>query len=150
MDAVEQAVIATDLHGRVLFWSRFAERLYGWSSHEVIGRPITQVVATGASARQAEEIMAALARGDRWQGEFEVTRKDGSTFTASVTDSPLLVDGEVVGVVGVSVDVSERRRLEEALRTSERQFRTLFESIDEGFCLAEIVVDEERTVGDRR
>ncbi|MBI4940821.1 MAG: SpoIIE family protein phosphatase [Actinobacteria bacterium] len=150
LDAVEQAVIATDAEGRILFWNRFAEWLYGWPAAEVLGRDVTQVVPSAASAEQAGQIMAALRRCEHWQGEFEVFCRDGSTFTAMVTDSPLVVDGQVVGVVGVSVDVTERRAIEESLRASERRLRALFESIDEGYCLAEMLVDDTGVATDYR
>ena len=43
LDAVEQAVIVTDLDGTIVYWNRFAETLYGWSAPEVIGRNILDI-----------------------------------------------------------------------------------------------------------
>ena len=43
LDAVGQAIIATDLQGRIIYWNRAAEELYGWSIEEVMGRPIVEV-----------------------------------------------------------------------------------------------------------
>jgi PAS domain-containing protein len=50
LDAAGHAVIAADAHGRILFWNRFAQHLYGWSAQEVIGRPVTEVVPAGTGA----------------------------------------------------------------------------------------------------
>ena len=113
LDAVGQAVIATDPVGQVLFWNASAQELYGWSAEEAVGRSIMELTPTGASVEQAEEIMTALRAGLSWTGDFPVQRRDGSTFTALVTNRPLLdADGAVIGVIGVSSDITERVRAE--------------------------------------
>ncbi|MDX2007205.1 MAG: PAS domain S-box protein [Meiothermus sp.] len=122
LNAVDQAVIATDLEGRVVHWNRFAERLYGWSAAEALGMPIHELTPTELSRGQAEEIMAALRVGQSWAGEFQVRRKDGTAFPALVTDSPIFdAEGRQIGIVGVSADISERKRAEAELRESERR-----------------------------
>ena len=113
LDMVGQAVIATDLAGKVIYWNRFAETLYGWRADEVHGRSILELTPAAASAEQAAEIMRRLARGERWSGEFLVRRRDGSEFLATVTDSPIVDErGELRGIIGVSADITERRQLE--------------------------------------
>jgi PAS domain S-box-containing protein len=56
LDAVGQAIIATDLQGRIIYWNRAAEELYGWSTEEVMGRPIVEVT-------PSEELREELVRG---------------------------------------------------------------------------------------
>ena len=80
LDAVEQAVVATDLDGYITYWNRAAQELYGWTADEVLGRNIVAVTPAQTSRQQAEEIMAQLRAGQRWSGEFTVQRKDGRTF----------------------------------------------------------------------
>jgi PAS domain S-box-containing protein len=117
LDTVEQAVIATDLAGRITYWNHFAERLYGWSRAEVLGRLILEVTPSDLSRDQAAAIMERLRRGESWSGEFVVQRRDGARFPAWVADSPIRdAEGKVIGIVGISSDVSDRRRLEDALR----------------------------------
>ncbi len=117
LDAVQQAVIATDAQGVVVFWNAFATRLFGWSSDEAVGRPILELTPTELTRQDAEAIMADLTAGRSWAGEFTVRRKDGSEFPAFVVDSPLLDDdGRLIGIVGVSTDISRQRELERALR----------------------------------
>src|SRR5258705_438862 len=71
--------------------------------------------------------MSQLRTGKSWSGEFLVRRKDGGVFPAMVTDSPIFSDeGELVGIVGVSVDISQRKQSEaerEVLHQSERSAR---------------------------
>jgi PAS domain S-box-containing protein len=108
--SVRQAVVATDASGRITYWGAGAVALYGWEAAEVLGRSIVEVTPSQTSRAQAEEIMASLATGKSWSGEFLVSRKDGSSFTALVNDSPLLDDGRhLVGVIGVSQDISDMK-----------------------------------------
>jgi PAS domain S-box-containing protein len=128
LSAVEQAVIATDLNGTILYWNNFAERLYGWSSAEALGANIIDLTPATDTRETAEEILATLAKGDSWSGEFLTRKKDGSLFPAQVTDSPIFAqDGQLIGIVGVSIDVTERKLAEEErarLLASERQARS--------------------------
>ncbi|MBI3791967.1 MAG: PAS domain S-box protein, partial [Gemmatimonadetes bacterium] len=117
LDGVQQAVIATDVSGRVLVWNAHASRLYGWSAEEAVGRSIMDLTPSETSLEDAKAIMANLSRGRSWAGEIGVRRKDGSRFTAFVVDAPILDDGgALVGVVGVSTDVSEQRAITAQLR----------------------------------
>ncbi|MEP6568275.1 MAG: PAS domain S-box protein [Acidobacteriota bacterium] len=114
LDAVEQAVIATDLNGTVIFWNSYAETLYGWPAAEALGANILELTPSPALKEQAEEILTSLKSGHSWSGEFEVQRRDGTFFPAMVTDSPIInVKGELIGFVGVSTDNTLRRRVEE-------------------------------------
>ncbi len=120
LDVVQQAVIATDPNGVIIFWNRFAERLYGWSHAEAIGRSVLDLTAT-ESADDARHILSSVVRGSRWGGDILLRRRDGSTFLAHVSNSPILDDdGTLIGVIGISEDVSERRRTEEQLRQSQK------------------------------
>ncbi|HEY0431509.1 MAG TPA: PAS domain S-box protein [Pyrinomonadaceae bacterium] len=127
LDAVEQAVIATDLNGTVIFWNSFAEKLYGWPASEALGASVLEVIPTAETREMASEILSQLKEGSSWSGEILVRRRDGSVFPAMVTDSPIVgQNGELVGVVGVSVDISERKQAEaerERLHESERAAR---------------------------
>jgi PAS domain S-box-containing protein len=116
LDAVGQAVIATHLDGSIIYWNRFAETLYGWSAPEVMGRNILEVTPTQATQEQAAEILCRVKAGESWSGEFLVQRRDGTVFPAMVTTSPIQDSkGVVNGIIGISADITERRRSEEAL-----------------------------------
>jgi len=114
LEQVQAAVISTDLQGTVTYWNEYAEKLYGWSREEALGRNIMELIIGPEEAEVAGEIMERLRAGETWAGEFVVRRKGGSTFPAHVTDS-LIYDaqGHAVGVVGVSTDITERKKAEE-------------------------------------
>lgn len=97
-----KAVIATDETGTVLFWSSGAEALYGWTEAEAVGRNIIDVTPATLSRRTAERIMHELIAGHSWSGDFTVHHRDGTAFTVHVQDEPVMLDGVVVGIVGVS------------------------------------------------
>jgi PAS domain S-box-containing protein len=117
LNSVDQAIIATDLDGRIFFWNRFAETLYGLSADEALDRNIIEVTSGPTSITQDEEVMACLQRGESRSGEFLVQRRDGTTFTAYVTDSPILDEqGALIGIVGISRNISDEKQLQEANR----------------------------------
>jgi diguanylate cyclase (GGDEF)-like protein/PAS domain S-box-containing protein len=116
LDAVGQSVIATDLEGKVLYWNRAAEEIYGWSSEEALGRSLRDLVASEESLEKAEEIGSELRAGKTWSGEVLLRRKDGSYVPVLGTATPVLDDrGDLVGMIGISTDISERKALEAEL-----------------------------------
>ncbi len=121
LDTVGQAVIATDLEGSVTYWNRAAESLYGWTSEEAVGQSILMLTAGEQLRKEAVDIMEQLATGKPWTGEFVVTRKDQHAFPALVTNAPILdKDGKLTGIVGVSSDLTEIKRLEGDLRQAQK------------------------------
>ncbi|MCA1567610.1 MAG: PAS domain S-box protein [Acidobacteria bacterium] len=139
LDTVEQAVIATDLSGVIIYWNRFAEKLYGWPAAEITGRNILGAILPQAAQAQAVEIMAHLQAGQSWSGEFTVHRRDGTTFRAFISDTPIYNEGgELVGIVGISDDITERKRAEEALRESEERYRAIVDQAMVGVAQADL------------
>jgi PAS domain S-box-containing protein len=142
LDAVEQAVIATDMQAHILYWNRGAERLYGWSADEVVGRNAAEVIVAPKLMERGLEIIALLQDGKSWTGEFPVLRRDGTEIPVLVTDSPIRdVDGRLVGIIGVSVDLSERKHAE-----LERLERTRLEALLTATAAAEQELSERLTL----
>ena len=126
LDAVGQAIIATDLQGKIVYWNRCAQQLYGWSAREAMGRVVHELLVPEQCREKAEGIMSRLRTGETWSGEFAVRRKDGTPLSVEVTDTPVRDDGgDLVGIIGVSTDITERKGAEERLRETERRLSTL-------------------------
>jgi PAS domain S-box-containing protein len=103
VDTADRAVIATDTHGVVIYWGAGAEKLFGWTRDEVMGRRILEITPTDISRDEAEVIMKTLSGGHPWSGEFVLQTKAGKRFTAYVTDVPVHDSaGSLVGIVGIS------------------------------------------------
>lgn len=102
LDAVSQAVIVTDLEGRITHWNSYAERVYGWRRDEVVGRLIVDVTPSRAKTAEAEEIMEQLRKGGSWAGPFVVRRRDCAEFDAFVILAPLIDGGKMTGIIGIS------------------------------------------------
>ncbi len=133
LDAVGEAVIATRLDGTVFYWNRAAEALYGWSAEEAADRSILDLILRDPAEAVAARIGEALAQGQPWRGEFPLRRRDGTTFPALVTNEPIRDEaGRAIGLIGTSIDLTERKRAEEAVRESEARYRALFESMAQG------------------
>lgn len=128
LEAAGQAIVATDLSGVIVYWNRAAERMYGWSSGEVVGRTV-DVLVSGELREQAGSIMAGLGRGDSWSGEFTLMHRNGEPLSVLVSDAPVYGgEGEMIGIVGVSTDITGRKRTEESLVRSEERLRNILET----------------------
>ena len=145
------AIIGKDLNSLVTSWNTGAEALFGYTAKEMMGSPISRLI---PAARQFEEgkIMARIKRGHSVE-HFETVRvaKDGRQLEMSVTISPIRdAGGEIVGASKVARDITGQKQAEAALRNSERRYRSLFNSIDEGFCILEMIFDQRGRPADFR
>jgi diguanylate cyclase (GGDEF)-like protein/PAS domain S-box-containing protein len=128
--SVEQAVIATDLEGVIVYWNPFARKLYGWSSAEAVGRNIIEMISSETMQEQAAQIMARLKMGESWSGEFLARHRDGHSFPIQVTNSPIRdAQGKLIGITGISTDITERKKVEQALQLSAMVYQAIGEAI---------------------
>ncbi len=131
LDAVGEAVMATDTEGRILYWNAHAEQLYGWEAQEVLGRDVAEVTPTLAAREQARQILTELRKPKRWGGEFMVRDRWGREFPVLANLSPIVDnDGQPIGVIGTSFEISGQRRREEGQRFLAEAGRVLASSLD--------------------
>ncbi len=112
----DDAIVSKDLDGVIVSWNQGAERLFGYSADEAIGKPIAILVPRDVKDEQAS-ILERVRLGDRID-HYETVhrRKDGTLVDISLTISPVRDDtGTVVGVSEIARDISERKRAEVAL-----------------------------------
>ena len=132
VDYSDDAILSKKLDGTITSWNQSAERLFGYKAEEAIGQHITLIVPWERRSEE-EEILRRLARGERVE-HFETvrTRKDGTYLDVSLTISPIRdAAGRVIGASNVARDVSERKRIEVAMRESEERFRAIVETTPE-------------------
>jgi PAS domain S-box-containing protein len=124
VETSEDAIIGKSLDGTIVSWNSGAERLYGYKAEEVVGRPLALLVPPDR-ADEFGWIMKGLRHGKRIE-HYESTRvhKDGHRIEVSVTVSPVKNKaGAVVGASVIARDITDRKRVEMALRQSEERFR---------------------------
>ena len=121
LESVEQAVLASDLDGRVTYWNPYAERLFGWSAAEVLGKRVRDLIVPPDAAEQVAAARSEVLTGRGFSGNFEYVRRDGSRFTGH-NSTTLIHDesGTPIGMIGVCRDVTKERELEEQLRHSQK------------------------------
>lgn len=116
LDQVRNGIIATDLGGRIIYWNRFSEVLYQWTAEEVLGKSIAETVVPDDKCDLIETVIEDIIRYGYREIELPVMRKDGSQFMAFYAFSVLKdQEGQRMGFVGVSVDLTERKKVEQDL-----------------------------------
>ena len=124
VEASDDAIIGKAMDGTIVSWNKGAEKIYGYTAEEIIGKSISVLISPG-HANEFPEIMARLRRGEHIE-RYETKRidKHGNAIDVSVTISPVKSSGGmVVGACVVARDITEQRRDQEALRLSEERFR---------------------------
>lgn len=130
----DDAIVGMSLEGIIFSWNSGAERIYGYTADEVIGRPVFIL------APSYDEITSNLERirlGERINYYETVrVRKDFRRIQVSLTISPIRdASGKVIGASTVARDITGQKLIEEKLRTSEARFRAIFEGTSVGITL---------------
>lgn len=128
LDVVEHAIIAISTDGTVTYWNRFAERLFGWSVDEAIGRHAADLILPSLNRDEAMATIRSTLAGQSWSGEGTLYHRDGHEFPVMLSITPIRdSEGAINGIVGIIADISERKEAEEALRRANRAYYTLSE-----------------------
>ena len=142
--SIADAVITTDPNGLVIFLNPVAARLTGWSLHEAVGHPLSEVLRTvQETSRRTDDLPIAKVVGD---GEIIVSddevvliARDGTARSVEHIAAPIRDShGKVKGVVIIFRDITERHRAEQAQRESEERFRQLADNINDVFWIHEL------------
>jgi PAS domain S-box-containing protein len=114
VEGSDDAVIGKSLDGIVTSWNQGAERIFGYTAEEMVGRPLARLVPPDRP-NEIPSILAAIRRGERVEHfETERMRKDGERIQVSLTISPIRdATGNVIGASKIARDVTERKRAEE-------------------------------------
>jgi PAS domain S-box-containing protein len=156
LNSIGDAVMATDANGRVTRLNTIAEQLTGWPQTDALGQPVEEVFhVINQQTREAAPIPVGitLTQGiiHGLANDTVLIARDGSERMIADSCAPIKNhNGIVSGAVLVFRDVSREYAVQKALSDSEKRYRTLFESIDEGFCIVEMLYDEHGKANDYR
>ena len=113
----EDAIIGSDLNGVIQSWNQAAERLFGYRAAEAVGQPVS-ILALTRNSDEIPNILLRLLRGERVPNfESERRGKDGQVIAVSLSEAPILDgSGAVIGMSKIARDISETKRVQDALR----------------------------------
>ena len=140
IDSSLDMIIAVDTDRNIVEFNKAAEETFGYRRQEIVG---TMVDILYANPQENISVHKKTVEEGQCVQEILNRRKSGEVFPSFLSAS-LLRDahGEVVGVMGVSREITESKKTEEALRESEEKYRSLFESMLNGFAYCKILLDE--------
>ena len=115
VDSSDDAIISKDLNGIITSWNKAAQRIFGYTPEEIVGRPILRLIPEELHPEEVE-ILRKLKTGEQIDHYETVrVRKGGERFPVSVTISPVRNDGgRVVGASKIARDISDRTRLDDS------------------------------------
>jgi PAS domain S-box-containing protein len=126
VESSEDAIIGKELDGTIVSWNRGAERLYGYSTSEVIGKPVS-ILSPADHRDELPGIIEQIKRGERVE-HYETVRmrKDGSLVDVSLTISPVRNEaGQIVGAAKIARDITRGKQAEAQLRKSKEELEQL-------------------------
>src|SRR5918912_2114736 len=138
VESSDDVIIGKTLEGIIMSWNLGAQRIYGYSAEEVVGKPINILVPPDRPD-EIPKIMEKLRRGESIN-RYETVRvtKDGRRLNISLTISPIRdPSGDIMGASAIARDITERKRAEEALKQSELLYHTLIEQATENIFLVD-------------
>ena len=121
LDKAQDAIVVTDLQRRLTFWNKSAERLYGWTAHEVMGKVITELFYPDGDAREVQQAFDDVLRNGEWTGELQLQTKSGRRVIIE-SRWTLVRDGsgEPRSILSINTDVTDRRQLEQQFYRAQR------------------------------
>jgi PAS domain S-box-containing protein len=118
VESSDDAIVSKNLDGIIASWNRGAERIFGYTSEEAVGQPITIVIPADRHSEE-HEILTRIRSGDRID-HFETIRrrKDGGLIAVSLSVSPVKDDGgKIIGASKIARDITEQKRNQEMIST---------------------------------
>ena len=143
IESSSDAIMSKTLDGIVTSWNPAAEKMFGYTEQEMLGRPIALLIPTERSDEEVQ-ILASLRRGEHMD-HFETLRrrKNGEVFPISVTLSPIRAkSGEIIGISKIARDVTERNLAIMARRDDEARLSAILDNVLDGI----ITIDASGTV----
>ncbi len=145
VESSDDAIISQTTDGIITSWNKGAERTYGYSAKEMVGQSIF-ILSLEDRHDEIRQILESVRNGKSLE-HFETVRlnKEGNPIDVSLTISPIKnSEGQIIGASTIGRDVTERKRMEEALKQSEQDYHGLFESAHDALLI--LSPDDERVL----
>lgn len=135
LDLANDAILVRDMQSRVVYWNRGAEKTYGYSSQEALGKVTHQLLRT-EFPQSLEEIESCIRENKEWEGEiFHYTRQGTRISVASRWSLMCDANGGPTAILEINRDITERKRAEAALLAEREKFNTILDSVPPYVCL---------------
>ncbi len=119
LDKATDAIIVRELQGNILFWNKGAERMYGWTSPEVIGRSVLDIIHT--DVEKFENVNGTLASRGEWKGELQHLTKDHRRIISEAHSTLIQnYEGHPEAVLSINTDITEKKKLEAQFMRAQR------------------------------
>lgn len=122
VDNSSEAIFSRDTQHRIISWNRGAEKMFGYTREEVLGRTASKIGILSLSKEDIIKVEHQIINDNHWEAEINYTAKDGHTFYGSVTGNCTRNDnGEITAFTFMIKDISERKKLENFLKTANEE-----------------------------
>jgi PAS domain S-box-containing protein len=134
------SILYTDLLGNILYWNKGAENIFGYTAKEIIGHHTADILYPQDEAetqKKIEDVRSFILKSKQGANcEIREITKDGRKLWINLNLTPRFdINGEVIGILGIGQDITERRRMEEMLLNAAQEWRTTFDAIGDAVCL---------------
>jgi PAS domain S-box-containing protein len=119
LDEAREAIIVRDLEGKILFWNKGAERIYGWTSNEAIDRNVLEILHT--NPKKFEKARDVTISQGEWHGELKHLTKDQREITSDIRCT-LICDheGHPKSILSITTDITEKKKIEAQYMRAQR------------------------------
>ncbi|MDD2799220.1 MAG: PAS domain S-box protein [Bacteroidales bacterium] len=125
-DLLPQIVFETDTEGKLTYVNKQAYKIFGYDESEnMIGISTLNFYTDEDKERAIENIKNRVAGEYQGNNEYDIIRKNGSSFPGLVYSSPIKLEGETVGLRGIIIDITSQKNAQKALMESEQKFRNI-------------------------
>ena len=140
-----EAILTTNQQGDIITWNKGAEKMFGYTSEEIVGAPLTRIMPKQLQTTHKQAFLAFIRNNDEeelsYKKDIYGLRRDGSQFPVEVSFSKWTKNGYIFST-GILRDITERKRSQNELIKSEEKYRQLVENAGEGI----MMVDDNGTI----
>ena len=133
IDTARDVIFTLSTDGTISSLNPVFETITGWPRAEWAGKSFLPLIHPGNRTIAQQMFLKALQGETTPLFELHITTKQGEYIIGEFIAVPQFEDGQVVGILGIARDITERKRAEEALRSSEEKYRTILENIEDGY-----------------